>query len=116
MSPIQEITVDALADRLLSGDAFILLDVREPWEVECASIRDPRLHSAPMSLLSEKGLQGLPEAIQATNVEVLVLCHHGVRSAQVAGWLSAKGRPRVFSVAGGIDEYARRVDPSVGKY
>lgn len=116
MPPIQEITVDALADKLRSSEAFILLDVREPWELECASIRDPRLLSAPMSLLAEKGMQGLPEAIQATNVEVLVLCHHGVRSAQVAGWLSDKGRSRVLSVAGGIDEYALRVDPTMGKY
>ena len=116
MPPIPELTVEALADKLRSGEAFILLDVREPWELECASIRDPRLHSAPMSMLAEKGLQGLPDAIQAADAEVLVLCHHGVRSAQVAGWLSAKGWTRVLSVAGGIDEYARRVDRTVGKY
>ena len=69
-----------------------------------------------MSLLAEKGLAGLPDAAQATEAEVLVLCHHGIRSAQVAGWLSAQGWTRAFSVAGGIDEYARQVDPSVGSY
>ena len=64
-----------------------------------------------MSVLAEKGLHGLPDAAQARDAEVLVLCHHGIRSAQVAGWLSAKGWTRTFSVSGGIDEYARRVDP-----
>jgi rhodanese-related sulfurtransferase len=116
MASVKEISVEVLADRLRSQDAFILLDVRESWELESASIRDPRLSIAPMSELSKRGLLGLPAAAQAKDAELLILCHHGSRSAQVAGWLSSKGWTRAFSVSGGIDEYARRVDPSVGSY
>jgi rhodanese-related sulfurtransferase len=116
MAPVQEISVDALADKLRSQDVFVLLDVREPWELESASITDSRLLAAPMSTLSQNGLAGLPDAVQVRDTEVLVICHHGTRSAQVAGWLSSNGWTRAFSVAGGIDEYARRVDPAVGSY
>lgn len=116
MTSVKEISVDSLAGRLRSQDAFILLDVRERWELESASIQDPRLRIAPMSELSTKGLHALPDAAQAKDAELLILCHHGSRSAQVAGWLSSKGWTRAFSVAGGIDEYARRVDPAVGSY
>jgi rhodanese-related sulfurtransferase len=116
MAPVKEISVDELASRLQSTDPFILLDVRESWELESASIHDSRLLKTPMSVLAQKGLPSLPDAAQAKDAELLILCHHGTRSAQVAGWLSSKGWTRAFSVSGGIDEYARRVDPSVGNY
>jgi rhodanese-related sulfurtransferase len=116
MPPVPEITVDVLAEKLRSQDAFVLLDVRELEELESASIQDARLHVAPMSVLAARGLHGLPDAAHGKDAELLILCHHGTRSAQVAGWLTAKGWTRAFSVAGGIDEYARRVDPSVGSY
>jgi rhodanese-related sulfurtransferase len=116
MPPVRELSVEELAEKLRSQDTFILLDVREPWELESARIADSRLASAPMSRLAEQGLGGLPEPAQARDTELLVICHHGTRSAQVAGWLSSKGWARVFNVVGGIDEYARRVDPTVGSY
>lgn len=108
--------VEALAEKLRSQDQFVLLDVREQWEIEAAKIADERLAVLPMSLLAKKGLAGLPEPAKSQEAEIYVLCHQGARSAQVAGWLAAKGWKRVFSVAGGIDEYARRIDRSVGIY
>jgi rhodanese-related sulfurtransferase len=45
-----------------------------------------------------------------------VMCHHDSRSAQVTAWLAQQGWKNVFNVSGGIDEYARAVDPSVGFY
>ncbi|HET6846724.1 MAG TPA: rhodanese-like domain-containing protein [Anaerolineales bacterium] len=104
------------ARKLQSEDAFVLLDVRELTELESARIQDSRLQVTPMSLLAARGLAGLPEAAQDKGAELLILCHHGARSGQVAGWLTAKGWTRAFSVSGGIDEYARRVDSSVGSY
>jgi rhodanese-related sulfurtransferase len=111
-----EITVKDLAARLESEDAFVLLDVREPWEVESARIQDPRLLVVPMSSLGTMGLSTLPAAAQSKDAEMMVLCHHGSRSLQVASWLASQGWTRVFSVAGGIDAYASQIDPSVGSY
>jgi rhodanese-related sulfurtransferase len=47
---------------------------------------------------------------------VVVFCHHGIRSAQVAAWLLDQGWQSVYNLAGGIDAYARQVDPSIGFY
>src|SRR5258708_8520476 len=82
---IPEITVQELANKLKSPDLFILLDVREDWEVEVASIVDSRLVIRPMSRLASEGIQALPEAARRRDAEILVLCHHGIRSADVAG-------------------------------
>lgn len=111
-----EITVKDLAVRLRSEDAFVLLDVREPWELESARIQDPRLIIVPMSSLGTSGLNAMPAEAQSKDAEILVICHHGSRSLQVASWLASQGWKRVFSVAGGIDAYASQVDPSVGSY
>jgi len=116
MPPVQEISVDVFAEKLKSKDDFVVLDVREPSELEGARIQDSRVVVAPMSVLGSKGIGGLPDAAQDKDAELLILCHHGTRSAQVAGWLAAKGWTRAFSVSGGIDEYARRIDSSVGSY
>jgi rhodanese-related sulfurtransferase len=113
---IPEITVEELARKLKSQDGFILLDVREDWELDLAKIADARLEVTPMSRLAEQGTDALAESARQKEAELLVLCHQGVRSAQVAQWLSAQGWSRVFSVAGGIDEYARKIDRSVGMY
>ena len=116
MKLVPEITVKDLAARMQSGDAFVLLDVRELWEVASASIQDPRLHVVPMSSLGKVGLGALPVAAQAKDAELMVICHHGNRSLQVAGWLASQGWTRVSSVAGGIDAYASQIDSSVGSY
>jgi rhodanese-related sulfurtransferase len=111
-----EISVKDLAARLQSEAAFVLLDVREPWEVETARIQDTRLLVVPMSSLGRSGLGALPAAARSKDAEIMVLCHHGSRSLQVASWLASQGWTRVFSVAGGIDAYASQIDPSVGSY
>lgn len=111
-----EIDVQTLAQKLASGDSFILLDVREAWELDQAKITDARLQVTPMSRLAGEGLQALSEPARSRQAEIYVLCHHGVRSAQVAAWLAQQGWSRVFNVRGGIDEYAARIDRSVGFY
>jgi rhodanese-related sulfurtransferase len=113
---VPQISVEALAARLRSRDSFVLLDVRENWELKRAAIKDSRLQVKPMSQLSREGLSGLPADVQARDAEVYVLCHLGARSDQVAAWLISQGWSRTFSVAGGIDAYARKIDRSVGSY
>ncbi|MCL4528895.1 MAG: rhodanese-like domain-containing protein [Chloroflexi bacterium] len=113
---IPEITVEELSKRLKSQDQFVLLDVRELSELEYAQITDARLEVAPMSRLGREGINMLSESAKSQTATLYVLCHSGVRSAQVTGWLASRGWKNVFSVAGGIDEYARKIDRSVGMY
>jgi rhodanese-related sulfurtransferase len=111
-----EITVTELGEKLKSADKFILLDVRELPELERAKITDSRLQVTPLSRLASEGTAALPESVRAQETPVYVMCHHGSRSVQVTMWLAQQGFKNVVNVRGGIDEYARRVDSSVGFY
>jgi len=113
---IPEIDVKELALKLQAADLFVLLDVREPWELGKAKITDSRLELAPMSRLSKEGTKALPGSAQSHDALIYVLCHHGVRSAQVTNWLIAQGWKNVLSVRGGIDAYASGIDAGVGRY
>lgn len=115
-SSIPEIDVHQLALKLQSDGSFVLLDVREAWELDQAMIVDSRLKVVPMSRLVQLGAEAFPKEVRQKDAEILVLCHHGVRSATVTGWMLAQGWKNVLSVRGGIAEYAQRVDDSVGKY
>ena len=111
-----EITVTALGEKLKSAEKFILLDVRELSELDHAKVTDSRLQVTPMSRLAQEGVKALSESVLSQNIPVYVMCHHGNRSMQVTGWLAQQGYKNVFNVSGGIDAYARKVDPSVGFY
>lgn len=111
-----EITVTELSEKLQSDEKFILLDVRELTELNHAKLTDSRLEVTPMSRLAQEGPGALPQSVHSQTAPIYVLCHHGNRSMQVTMWLIHQGWKNVFNVRGGIDEYARRVDPSVGLY
>jgi rhodanese-related sulfurtransferase len=111
-----EITVNDLNQKLKSDEKFILLDIREPVELEYARMADDRLEVLPMSRLAEEGVSALPESVKLQDVPVYIMCHHGTRSAQVTAWLAQQGYKNVFNVGGGIDAYARNIDSSVGFY
>ena len=113
---IPEIEVHALAEKIRSEEEFILLDVREEWELARARIADRRMLNIPMSQLTAKGKSVLTRRAEGSGGNVYVICHHGVRSSNVTRWLIAQGWRNVFSVHGGVDEYARKIDPSVGLY
>lgn len=94
---------------LKRGEKFVLLDVREPWECEKASIEGSK--QIPMGDIPSRAHQELdPEE------HIVVLCHHGVRSLSVTNWLRQQGFEKVQSVRGGIDGWARTVDPKVPLY
>jgi rhodanese-related sulfurtransferase len=111
-----EINVEGLAQKLNSGESFVLLDVREAWELDCALISDERLRVVPMSRLAQLGEAALPGEMEDKGIETLVICHHGVRSANATNWLMERGWSNSHSVRGGIAEYARVIDATVGKY
>ena len=113
---IPEINVNELSERLKSDDKFILLDVRELTELDYAKLTDSRLEITPMSQLAREGTKALSESAQSQDATLYVLCHHGNRSGQVTAWLAQQGWKNVFSVRGGIDEYARKIDSSLGFY
>ena len=113
---IPEISVNELSQKLSSEDEFILLDVREPNELDYAKLSDRRLQVTPMSQLAREGTRALSQAAKSQDATIYVMCHHGNRSGQVAAWLAQQGWKNVFNVRGGIDEYARKIDSSVGFY
>ena len=113
---LPEITVNELSEKLKSEDDFILLDVREPHELNFAKVSDQRLEVTPMSRLAREGTKALSESARSQDATIYVMCHHGSRSSQVTMWLAQQGWKNVFNVRGGIDEYAREIDQSVGFY
>ncbi len=117
LTGVPEISPQDLFLKLQSDADFILLDVREMWELNLARLDDPRLIVLPLSRLARERAAALPPALTANPAaEVVVLCHHGVRSADVTAWLRQQGYANVFSLRGGIDAYASQVDPRVGAY
>ena len=111
-----EITVTELSEKLKSEGKFILLDVREQDELNYAKLTDSRLEVTPMSRLAREGTRALSESAQLQDATIYVMCHHGNRSAQVTAWLAQQGWKNVLNVRGGIDEYARKIDNSIGFY
>jgi rhodanese-related sulfurtransferase len=86
----------------------LLLDVREPWEYEKARIAGAQL--VPMRDVPKR----LEEIDQ--DKEVVAICHHGGRSAQVAMFLEKAGYAKVHNLVGGVDAWSRTVDPTVPLY
>jgi rhodanese-related sulfurtransferase len=86
----------------------LLLDVREPWEFERCRLEGAEL--LPMSSIPSRYGQIDP------NRDVVVICHHGVRSFHVARFLEHNGFTRVINLTGGLDAWARAIDPSMPVY
>ena len=101
-----EITPQDLAEKLKSASPPHLIDVRQPEEFALVALEQSQL--IPLGELSNR-LDELPAG------ELVVYCHHGMRSLQAAAMLSASGRPAV-SLRGGIDAWARLIDPSLARY
>lgn len=104
-----EITVkdfDALRNK--DTDSFVLLDIRQPWEVSKAQIK-PSLHIPFTELLDHT--EDLPH-----DKKIIIYCHHGIRSMNACVFLREQGFKDVLSLAGGIDAWAREIDPSIELY
>ena len=89
-------------------DNPVLLDVREPWEFETCRI-DGSV-AMPMNSVPDK----LPEL--DTQAPIVCICHHGVRSRQVAMYLEQQGITRVYNLTGGVHAWALEVDSTMPTY
>lgn len=104
----EEISPAEVIERQTGSEPWQVLDVREPWERQIASI-DGSI-DIPMRDLPGR----IDELDRAAGVAVL--CHSGIRSAQVAGYLASQGFARVANVTGGIDAWSTEVDPQIPRY
>jgi rhodanese-related sulfurtransferase len=116
LNEIFEISARQLAEKLKTEARFYIIDVRENWEVELARLQDERVLVIPMSKIARERQEAFPAELSDTQAEIIVMCHHGVRSAQVTGWMRQNGWQNVSSLAGGIEAYAQQIDQSVGSY
>jgi len=91
-----------------SGETFVLLDVRQPEEVQAASI-DGAVN-IPMNEVMHRLDELDPDAT------TVVFCHHGGRSAHITMMLQGRGFKDVRNMAGGIHAWAMNVDPNVPMY
>ncbi len=111
--PVPSISVEELVVHLTDKNQQLqLIDVREPHEVEIAYIEGFEVLSLSQFDSWANGIKTRfnPEA------ETLVMCHHGVRSAQMCQWLLQVGFTNVKNISGGIHAYSLLVDPTVPQY
>jgi rhodanese-related sulfurtransferase len=98
-----------------AGKPPIVLDVREPWELQTASVK------ADGFTLLHMPMQSIPARlaeIQEHGIDqpIACLCHHGMRSLQVANYLAQNGFTAVVNLQGGIAAWAQQVDTSIAQY
>ena len=103
-----EIRPEALQQKMQGGECFLLLDVRRPDEVAIAAL--PGGVHIPIDEIEERSGELDPAA------ETIVYCHHGVRSLSVTVYLRNLGFRNVTSLAGAIDLWSLKIDPSVPRY
>ena len=106
---MQSITPAQLKDLMNDPEAeIIIVDVREDWELERCTIEDS-LH-IPMGTI--------PDSLHQLefNLPIIVYCHHGLRSMQVANFLTEKGYIHVLNLEGGINAWAQEVEPKMATY
>lgn len=106
-APLQ-IDVAELSRIIKQNQDLALIDVREPWEVQICAIAGSI--NVPLSTLPQN-LHRLP--VQGP---LVVLCHHGGRSMQAVAWLRQNGFGHATNLIGGIDAWARQIDPAMATY
>ncbi len=112
---VGHITPEALLSRMASGEPLALLDVREPFERDLASI--PAGGALDVSIPMGEIPARIDEVARlAEDRPVVVYCHHGQRSMVVARWLAARGVGGLLNLDGGIDAWSADADPSTPRY
>jgi rhodanese-related sulfurtransferase len=105
---VRPIEPSELKRRLEAGEELVLLDVREPDEVAICRIEGSL--NVPMSEITARLAELDP------NRPTVCICHHGIRSANVAAALERLEFDELYNLAGGIDRWAEEVEPSMGRY
>jgi rhodanese-related sulfurtransferase len=108
MEPVRQMTPQVYSQRLGSGDAPLMIDVREPWEYALAHVDNAQL--MPLGNIHEWSAE-----LDKT-AEYVVICHHGGRSAMACQFLMRLGIRNVWNLDGGIDAWSMDVDPQVPRY
>ena len=103
-----DISPEELRARLAQNEPIVLLDVRDEWETKLC-----RLENSTHIPVEEIELR--TSELDAAD-EIVVYCHHGIRSAAVASYLRAQGFARAVNLAGGLDLWALAIDPSMRRY
>jgi rhodanese-related sulfurtransferase len=105
---MSEISPQDLKTRLDRNEAPLLLDVRQDWETKLCRL--PNAVHIPIEEIELRVEELSPQD------DIVVYCHQGVRSAAVAEYLRSLGFQSVQNLAGGLDSWARTVDPSMRRY
>lgn len=105
---VRPIEPSELKRRLEAGEELVLLDVREPDEVAICRIEGSL--NVPMSEITARLAELDPDR------PTVCICHHGIRSANVAAALERLEFDQLYNLAGGIDRWAEEVEPSMGRY
>ncbi len=104
------LNVSEFEQRRLSGRSIYLVDVRTPEEHAIAKLPDSLL--VPISELASD----IDRIQPPKESDLVIYCHHGVRSWHAAVYLEQSGFERVHSLSGGIDAYSQAIDPSIPRY
>jgi rhodanese-related sulfurtransferase len=105
-----EISCQDVKSKLDSAEGLLLLDCREQDEWD-------HVHIQGATLLPMSGIQDRAGELEShRSSQVIVYCHHGGRSLQVARWMQQQGFEDVLSMAGGIDVWAQEIDSSLVRY
>jgi len=103
-----EISPDELRARLEQKRPIVLLDVRDEWETRLCRLENST--HIPIEELEFRTEELNPEE------EIVVYCHHGIRSAAVADYLRGLGFAKAVNLTGGLDLWAQSIDPSMKRY
>ena len=106
----RQISVDELARMLAAAEPVFLIDVRQPWEHETATLQGGVL--IPLPELDERWTEARPPMPAL----IVTYCHHGIRSLGAAALLESRGLGPVASLAGGIEAWSLRIDPKIPRY
>jgi adenylyltransferase/sulfurtransferase len=103
------ITVEELKSRFDAGEGLRLIDVREPSEQRTAKIEGSELK--PLGQIASWANE-----LTDKDEEIVLHCHHGMRSDRACQYMAAQGFTNVKNLIGGIDEWSLKIDPSVPRY
>ncbi|HLR31645.1 MAG TPA: rhodanese-like domain-containing protein [Fodinibius sp.] len=109
---MEEITAEALKKKIDNQENVFLLDVREPFEQYQSKISYDRSALIPLGELSDR----LDELADKKDQEVVCMCRSGSRSAEACRLLEKKGFSNVKNLKGGINQWAKKIDPSLPVY
>jgi adenylyltransferase/sulfurtransferase len=103
-----EVAPGDVKDMLARGEKLFLVDVREKWEYDTT-------HIEGSVLIPLREIPANLARLEAAS-ELVLFCHHGMRSLDAAAWLRSQGVEGARSMAGGIDRWSAEIDPNVPRY